>query len=791
MARRNRNRGRSPAPLAAGENSFLDTETRASIGSAAGDEADGFEDFDAVGSFGHENKEEDINEDIISTNAPMNEDEFRSRVGNAFRLAENFVDTEIAPSRRLAADYYSSQPFGDEEDGRSHVVMSEVRDTILAIMPALMRIFTSGDKIVEFMPRTAEDIKPSEQASDAINFIFSEMNPGFTILHSAFKDALLKKLGIITWWAESEDRVIEKQFSGLMEQEVALIMQQHPELEILSAEQDGPQTYQIRVRAVDKQRKYRVRALPPECFVIDRRARDTQTQFDLIGIRDLVPLSELIEMGFDEEEILEHGQPGQDDSWNLILEERTRNRGALYPYDAVDESMRRVKYCKIYMRIDKDGDGIAELRCIHTVGNNYYVLKDEVVDHAPFAVFCPDPEPHTVYGHSIADVTSDLQKIKSHVMRATLDSLAQSIFPRTAVVEGQCNLDDVLNKEVGAVIRMRSVGAVQDLSTPFVGQPALGILQYLDEIKASRTGVTPASQGLDADLLQSTTKAAVTAQISASQERIELIARTFAETGMKQLMSGLLKLVTRHQDKPLLIRLRGEWVPIDTTEWDANMDCAVNVALGRGSDADQMNMLSSVAQKQEQIMQMLGVSNPLVKPSQYANTLSQIVRKMGFKNPESFFTAISPEMDAQLAQADAAAKANQVDPSMLLAKVEIAKAQSETFSNMEKTAISRAQMQLEQDLKRDQLDADVILKAADLAGKYGQQIDVAQIIEFISRPRPDIQKIAQDLIDSEKLASAQVLANIGANSLKPEQAQSTTQQPASARANAPATAVPQ
>ena len=261
---------------------------------------------------------------------------------------------------------------------------------------------------------------------------------------------------------------------------------------------------------------------------------------------------------------------------------------------------------------------------------------------------------------------------------------------------------------------------------------------------------------------------------------------------MKQLMSGLLKLVTRHQDKPLLIRLRGEWVPIDTTEWDANMDCAVNVALGRGSDADQMNMLSSVAQKQEQIMQMLGVSNPLVKPSQYANTLSQIVRKMGFKNPESFFTAISPEMDAQLAQADAAAKANQVDPSMLLAKVEIAKAQSETFSNMEKTAISRAQMQLEQDLKRDQLDADVILKAADLAGKYGQQIDVAQIIEFISRPRPDIQKIAQDLIDSEKLASAQVLANIGANSLKPEQAQSTTQQqPASARANAPATAVPQ
>ena len=789
MARRNRNRNRqggSPiGTTTSAEQAFME----------ANEPQEAFEDYDAVGSFGHENAEEDIEGAIsVETNKPMNDDEFRSRVGNAFRLAENFVDTEIAPSRRLAADYYASQPFGDEEDGRSHVVMSEVRDTILAIMPALMRIFTSGDKIVEFMPKTADDIKQSEQASDAINFIFQEMNSGFTILHSAFKDALLKKLGIITWWAESEDRVIEKTFSGLLEAEIAAIMQQHPDLEVLSATPDGQNvegqpTYSIRVRAVDKQRKYRVRALPPECFVIDRRARDTQTQFDLIGIRDLVPISELIEQGFDEEEILEHGQPGQDDSWNLILEERTRNRGALYPYDAVDESMRRVKYCKIYMRIDKDGDGIAELRCVHTVGNNYYVLKDEVVDHAPFAVFCPDPEPHTVYGHSIADVTSDLQKIKSHVMRATLDSLAQSIFPRTAVVEGQVNLDDVLNKEVGAVIRMRSVGAVQDLSTPFVGQPALGILQYIDEIKASRTGVTPASQGLDADLLQSTTKAAVTAQISASQERIELIARTFAETGMKQLMSGLLKLVCRHQDKPLLIRLRGEWTPIDTTEWDANLDCTVNVALGRGSDADQMNMLSSVAQKQEQILQMLGVSNPLVKPSQYANTLSQIVRKMGFKNPESFFTNISPEMDAQIAQQDAAAKANQVDPNMLLAKVEIAKSQSETFSNMEKMAISRAQMQLEQDLKRDQLDAEVILKAADLAGKYGQHIDVAQIIEFINRPRPDIQKIAQDLIDQEKLASAQVLAQIGANNSPNPNAQMAQPQPQ--RPNAQGPAVPQ
>jgi hypothetical protein len=362
----------------------------------------------------------------------------------------------------------------------------------------------------------------------------------------------------------------------------------------------------------------------------------------------------------------------------------------------------------------------------------------------------------------------DLQRIKSHVLRATLDSLAQSIFPRTVIVEGQVNIDDVLNKEVGAVVRARQIGAVQDLSTPFVGQAAMPILDYLDQIKAQRTGITPTSQGLDADVLQSTTRAAVNAQISASQDRIELIARTFAETGMRQLFAGLLKLITRHQDKPLLIRLRGQWVPMDVSQWDANMDCVVSVALGRGDDAQQMGFLTQVAQKQEQILQTMGMGNPLVKPSQYANTLSQIVRKAGFKNPESFFNSISPEQDMQIAQAQEASKTQQKDPNQLLAEVELAKAQADTFAKLQSQAIQRAQLQLDSDLKRDQMEADIILKAAELAAKTGQAVDWQSIIQMTLRPRTDIQQLAQTLIDQEKLASAQVLSQIGINQTQPQ-----------------------
>jgi hypothetical protein len=716
------------------------------------------------------------NDEEAKTPTPLSEQEFNARVRMAVASAERFVDDHVTPHRVEAAKYYRGAAFGDEEEGRSQVVLSEVRDTIQAMMPSLMRIFTSGQKIVEYMPRTADDVAVAEQASDAVNFIFNEMNPGFQILHSAFKDALLKRAGIVTWWAESEDRVVEKHFSGMTEDEVLLFRQNNPTAEFTYIYPEAPAnplepvTYKFCVKMIDRQVKYRIRSLPPECFIIDKRARDTDRSFDIIGYRDLVPISDLVEMGFEEEDIIEHGAPGDDDLWVAEMEEQERNPGYLTPYDDNEPSLRRVKYLKVYLRIDKDGDGIAELRCIHAVGDTCYILKDEVVDHAPFALFCPDPEPHTVFGHSIADVTMDLQRIKSHVLRATLDSLAQSIFPRTVIVEGQVNIDDVLNKEVGAVVRARTPGAVQDLSTPFVGQGAMPILDYLDQIKAQRTGITPTSQGLDADVLQSTTRAAVNAQISASQDRIELIARTFAETGMRQLFSGLLRLITRHQDKPLLIRLRGQWVPMDVSQWDANMDCVVSVALGRGDDAQQMGFLTQLAQKQEQILQTMGLGNPLVKPSQYANTLSQIVRKAGFKNPESFFTPLGPEQDAALAQMAQASQGQAKDPNQLLAEVELAKAQAETFARLQSQAIERAKLQLDADLKRDEMEANVILKAAEIAAKGGQMVDWAAIIEMTQRPRTDIQQLAQALIDQEKLASAQVLSQIGMQSAPPPQA---------------------
>jgi hypothetical protein len=203
------------------------------------------------------------------------------------------------------------------------------------------------------------------------------------------------------------------------------------------------------------------------------------------------------------------------------------------------------------------------------------------------------------------------------------------------------------------------------------------------------------------------------------------------------------------------------------------MDCSVAVALGRGDDAQQMAFLTQIAQKQEQILQILGPGNPLVKLSQYQQTLSQIVRKAGFKNPESFFTPITAEVEQQMAQAMQQQKANQQDPNVLLAKVELAKAQADTFAKLEAQAIDRAKLQLEEDFKRDNMEADIILKAAEIAGKFGNQVDWQQIIALTQRPRPDIQQLADMLINNEKQASAQILSQIGIQA----QQQAAPQQP--------------
>ena len=299
------------------------------------------------------------------------------------------------------------------------------------------------------------------------------------------------------------------------------------------------------------------------------------------------------------------------------------------------------------------------------------------------------------------------------------------------------NLDDVMNTEVGSIIRQRQAGQVQPLSMPFVGREAFPVLQYMDQVKEARTGISKASQGLDANVLQSTTASAVAATVSAAQQHIELIARVFAETGMKDLFKIVLHLITTHQDAPRMVRLRNEFVPIDPRVWNSNMDVSINVALGRGTDAERMMMLRQIGEMQKDAMKTMGPQNPLTDITKLSNTLKAMTELAGFKDTSQFWS--NP------AEFTPPPKQEKPDVNEMLIQVQIQQIQADIQKKAAQLQLDREKMQMEDDRKRDELEAELFVKAEEMKAKYGGQLNVEQIRSELAINR-EVLKAQADVI---------------------------------------------
>lgn len=683
-----------------------------------------------------------ISTDIAAT-SPMDDAELQSIITQDLTDAVSYVDSDLSPTRAKGTEYYRGDLFGNEVEGNSKVVAMEVRDTVSAMLPSLMRVFFNSENVVEFTPRGPEDVQSAQQATDYANYIFQNDNPGFLTTYAIFKDALVRKCGIAKFWWEDEERVRIEEYTGLDEQTLQMLMQEpDAEVKIVVSYPDptvdemqmttvdpmtgqpvvmpAPMLHDVQIKRITKDGRIRIMAVPPEELLLDRRARS----FDdatIIAHRQMATVADLIAMGYDQDEIEENLSTTDLDSNDEYLARQPLST-TFGTNDAANPMMRRVLYVEAYSRVDYDGDGIAELRKVCCMGAGYKVVRNLPASYIPFADFPCDPEPHTspLEAMSIFDITRDLQEIKSEILRNTLDSLAQSIHPRTAVVEGQVNIDDVLNNETGAIIRMRAPGMVQPLTTPFVGQAAFPMMEYMDQIKEDRTGMSKAAMGLNADALQSSTKAAVNATISASQGRIELTARILAE-GMKKLFKGILFLVTTHQDKARMVRMRNEWVQIDPRAWDAGMDANINIALGNGDTNERLQALMMIMAKQEQILQQLGPQNPLVTPQQFSNTLRKIVELSGFKDASSYFQDIPADY------VPPAPPAPKPTPEEILAQVQAESIKADIQKKAAELELQRQQMIMDDDLKRDQMAQDLYLKKYEIELKYNSQISTAEI----------------------------------------------------------------
>ena len=558
-------------------------------------------------------------------------------------------DGEISEQREKAQEYYYALPFGNEVEGRSQYVDSTVQDTIEWIKPSLMRVFASGDEMVKFTPHGPEDVAAAEQATDYVNYVFTKDNPGWEILYSWFHDALLQKNGIVkVWWDEYEESKRE-QYQGLGDLEFQYLIDSD-EVEVLEhTEYNDIQgiLHDVVIKRNSYNGRVRIENVPPDEFLISREAKSIKDA-RFVCHRVKKTLSELRMMYPDDDfDIEDLGGGYNEQSYNA-------ERLARYEFDQSEdmaegwggneeEALREYWLHESYLRTDFDDDGIAELRKVCTVGD--YVFANEEIDSIPFVSITPLKIPHKFFGLSVADLVMDLQLIKSTLMRNLMDNAYNQNFGRYAVLEGQANLDDLLTQRPGGVVRVKSPNAVMPLATPPLEPYSFQMLGYLDEVREARSGVNKNTQGINADALTShTTATAVNAVMTNAQSRVEMIARQFAETGVKDLMWCIYELLLKYQDKERVVMLRNEWVPVRPDSWSDKMDCTVSVALGNGSKDQQMAHLSQMIQFAAQAMQG---GLPIVTPQNMYNLGAALVKAMGYQNVGDFLTPPPPPQPEQ------------------------------------------------------------------------------------------------------------------------------------------------
>ena len=656
----------------------------------------------------------------------MEQNDLKSILQAEIDDAIGYIETETVNQRKQALQAYLRQPYGNEVEGKSQIVTGEVAEAIDGALPSLVRIFTGSDQIVVFEPQGPQDEASAKQATDYCNWVFHRDNEGVAILHDWFKDALLQKNGIVkAFWEDKEDITKERYFD-LSNDELAMLMSDES-MEIVEQDTtDFPifdpmgqpvidqmgqpvmgSTHNVVVQKKKKSGKVRIENVPPEEFLISKKAR-TIADSPFVAHRQMLTRSTLIAMGFNKEQV-EGLQIG--DALAYTPERVVRFSAGEQPYQIQtdDPSMQEIEVFECYVKTDIDGKGIASLTQVFYASNE--ILQDEKgkemieeVDYVPFHSICPIPIPHKFFGNSLADRTTDIQLIKTTITRQMLDNLYLTNNARVVAVEGQVNLDDLLTSTAGGVIRAKSPNAVQQLVVQNVASQAFPMLQYLDSVQSKRTGVSDASQGLDPSILQNVTAAAVASMQQAGAGKIELMARIFAETGVKSLFKGILHLLCKYQDKPRLVRMRGEFVEFDPRTWANQYDVAINVGLGAGNRQEQMAMLSMIVAKQEQLIGMYGPANPYVSPAQYRNTLGRMVETAGFKDSAEFYKAITPEQDQ--AMSNPPPQQQQMPPEV---QALMAKTQAEIQANQAK---AQADMQLQQ--QQMQIDAQMAQQKAGL-----------------------------------------------------------------------------
>lgn len=679
-------------------------------------------------------------------------------ISDMVREAEKHAD-DLSKDRIRAVEYYQGIMRDTPSDkGRSAMVSKDVRAVIKKVLPSIVRTILGNEKVVEFLPVGMGDEQGAEQATDYVNHVVMQESDGYRAIEDAIHDALLLRNGILHACFEEKRDAKVSEHTGLPDDAFAALVSS-PDIEVLEHTEREELTelgpvlvHDVKVKRIVVSRNIKASAIPRERFLIHPDAVSLSDSA-LTGSKTQLRRSDLVSMGYDKETVWGLNPGEEDDDF-----ERDTRRDFVSDTDEAHRANDLIDYYDLYVRFDADDDGIAELRHVCFAGGlgERNLLMDEEADEVQYYDVKALAQPHQWEGISLFDDTADIQRVKTVLLRQTLDNLYWQNNPQP-IMQDQAiaNPEAVFNPEFGLPIKTKmgiDVRAALGFNqVPMVADKSFAMLEYMDQEAQERTGVTDASSGLAPDALQNMTAKASAMIEAAGIGQTELMVRTIAE-GLRRFFRGILKLVVKHQDVPRTVRLRGDWVQMDPRSWNSDMDCTVNTGLGAGTRERDMQIMQFVMTMQEKIIAGFGPDNPFVKPDNLYSALEQLVRAAGLKSPGLYFTEPdpaeiqakmeamknqpSPEMAKVQAQAQAEqaklqmqgrAKAAEMQMQGQMRQQEIAQEAEATRARIQsEIQLKREQMQAEMQLSRERMLAEVQLKREQMAIEAEMQARTAQ-----------------------------------------------------------------
>lgn len=606
--------------------------------------------------------------------------------------------SEIQHNRATLLDYYNQRPFGDEIEGQSQMVTSDVSDVVEGMLPQLLRLFTQSRTIADFVSTDPESDQEAKQKTEYANWVFTQMHDPVIILHNMFKDALLQYTGVVKVCWDDSETVKEERYRGLSEEEIAML-DIDENFDIKSIE-DG----EVRGERINKTGRVKIENIPPDELLIARRARDFVNP-PFIGQNTPKTRSELLEMGFDRDIVMSLSKDEEiDEQVKIARNYNMENETDSNPTG--DKSKDIINLGEYYVYLDADEDGISELWQVFFAENR--VLEKNRVDSHPFCVCVPVPMPHRAIGTCPAEQVADLQFLKSTLVRQMLNNVYSTNYNRLLVNE-RVDLDDLLTPRAGGAIRIDGQGPIGDSAVPLVTQnqiqEILQAIEYTDTMREIRTGITRYNQGLDTESLNKTATGFQGIR-DMSQMRIELIARVFADTGVKHIFEKIVELASKYQNDQIDIRVHGQIVTADPSSWYYETDCQIDVGVGSGDRQEKVSNLSFFYQQQKELMQM---GSPLVDQKKLYNTLDKVASEVGLKGAETYFN--DPEVPQELLMAEV--ERLTIENQMLMQQMNNPLAEAEAVKGQ--TQIALKQIDANTKLTQEQI------KAAQNAQKMDQE----------------------------------------------------------------------